>query len=213
MKNILFTITFLVSFLFLFQSTISAQISPNLYVAPYITAQDLNYVFENSTKILDYIDGDDIEQPVIVFSATDDQYEVLRSKGIRPELIEEQADLSHYVYVYHPASNKAPLLSNYGTVYAITSHHALLKISNPDTFEFKGELVQFSRLPLGQNVEKPAGVSTSSPATLDLQNVKWAPAPFSWKNLFGLLTPLIIGIIIIAGVAWYTLKRRKKNSD
>ncbi len=177
-----------------------------------MTEQDRTNVFENSTQVLDYLEGDDIEQPVILFTATDDQFDLLRSKGVRPELIEKQANLSNYVYVYHPAANKAPLLSKYGTVYAITSHHTLVKISNPDTFEFTGELVQFSRLPLGQEVEKPIYVDGSKSAELDLKNVKWAPAPFSWKNLFYILSPLIF-IAVIAGTVWYLIKKRKKNTS
>jgi len=199
-------ILFIIS-LFVPKLSFAQDSSLMLVVTEYETRDDIDFLFENSTRVLEYLEGVDVDRPLFLSLISPEQKEIYIKNGFNPEIIDENADIERFVLLYNPRPDQSEKLKPYGEPIIISSHYTLLKMTVGAEFTHEGESGRFFDIPFSQII--------SSPPLRTKTATELTPAPIQEGALPGQAQWIIIGVIVLVVIIiltifilWY---RKKKN--
>jgi len=208
MKNKLILSLIFFAVLFLNPNMLFAQ-SSNLMLAvtEYESRDDIDFLFENSTQVLEYLEGVDVDRPLFLSLITSNQKELYIKKGFDPEILDENTDISRYVLLYNPRPDQASTLTPYGEPFVISSHYTLLKLVPGQTFTHEGESGKFFDVPFSDIISPPPlRVKTATELTLTPERSTTSSSPAL------LIIIVVIGFAVIIGSALFFYFKKKKSS-
>lgn len=198
----------LFALLIVFVQRANAQSEPLSIVAvEYQTRDDIDFLFQNSTQVLEYLEGIEITTPTFLSLVTPEQKNAIQSKGYKIRVIEENADIERFVLLYNPQPDQSEKLRPFGEPIAIGSHYTLLKLPVGGEFTHEGEGARFFDIPFSKII---------SPPTLRTKTAEPIPTPTTSEKDGQYYKPLLIGgivfivIAIVIGVILW-LKRRNQT--
>lgn len=209
MKKIV-TLIFIFSLAFVFTKNAMAQVTTGkLAVTVYETREDIDVLFENSLRVLDYLEGEDVEEPIFLSLISEDQLEILKGKGFLPRIIDENTDLSSYVLLYNPREDQAEKLISFGETIAISKHYTFLKLSLGEVFTHDGEAGAFFDIPFPEVIVTPS-LRTKTATELTVTPVERDQEASS----FPIAIVIAVVLLIISGVGVFIfLKKRKRDES
>lgn len=151
------------AFLFIFLSaffcpSIRAQEKLFLAVTQYETREQKDALFDYSTRVLGYFEGEEVENSILLSLITDTQRSNLAQYGLTPKILDYETDLSYYVLlsVHHP-DQPIPLeeLKKLGEIFVLPKYHILLKLPTGNPFLPTGEVAKLVRIPFPEKYVKP----------------------------------------------------------
>lgn len=99
----------------------------SLIVSSYSSKADLDFLFKNSTVVLKYLEGTEIDKTIFLALATSVQKLLIEKRGLPVTVIDETPDISRYKLYFTYESNKSDLLRPFGAIFPITPHHTLIR--------------------------------------------------------------------------------------
>lgn len=202
------------SFLFFIFSKTFAQ-SSNFYlsVIPYQTREDLDILFSQSTRVLDYFEGEGVEKPIFLTIITEPQRQNLLDKGFKIRIVDSLNnlnDISNYTLLYHPKPNQSNLLTNLGKVFVVSKHYTILKTTPDKPFKHEGVAAKFFVIPINNQVVTPP---YRTKTIIPTQKPSPSFTPLLIHPLFSGKTVLLslFFTLLISGVSYLWLKKRKKK--
>lgn len=177
----------------------------DLVVIPYTTISEFYFIFTNSAQVLNYYDADELEETIILALITTDQKQTIEKKGIRVQLIEENADMADFTYLYNPLKDQAHLLAGLGTVYPITPYHTLVKPNQNNTIVTTGELSNFTLIPLFDNYAQPTLTTKKAQAS---KTTALSQTPSSKSKSTTFMVSLVIILILIMLLLYFRSRSR-----
>jgi hypothetical protein len=132
MKKLLLKLSFIVFILLTAFSIIPvrlfAQETPSILITTtYQSKSDLDFLFLNSSVVLKYLEGGEIDKPIFIALVTPSQKELLHNYKFPLQTIDENTDISRYKLYFTYESNKSDLLKTVGDVFPLSLHHTLLR--------------------------------------------------------------------------------------
>lgn len=154
---VLFILFFFLSLGASFFSPVEAQNGEKLLlaVAHYKTREHLNFLFANSVRVLNYFEGEEIEEPVFISLIREDRRQKITQLGLRLKILDYDTDLLRYVMLFHFQPNQSAKLSSFGEVYPVTKYHTLLKLAPNTEFIHEGISAEFHRIPFPETIVSP----------------------------------------------------------
>lgn len=210
---ILFSIIYVVSSIL---GPVFAQ-SPNYFlsVIPYQTREDLDVLFTQSSRVIDYLEGEGIEEPIFLSIITEPQRQNLTNKNFKIRVLDSLNnlnDISNYTLLYHPQPDQSNLLINLGKVFVVSKHYTILKSSPEKPFVYQGAAAKFFIIPFAKVVVTPPyRTKTIVPTKPPLPS---PPAGGPAKSPFPLIKTIFVSLIlslIIIGVVYLFFQSRKKK--
>lgn len=128
-----------------------------LIATSYETREDLDVLFANSTRVLKYLEGVEVEKPIFLSLVSKEQKQTLVQNNFAPQIIDtiQDPEAKQYILLYHPEKDQSSKLTDSGEVYQITRNYTLLKLPPNATFETKGATAEFFRIPFSDIVVSP----------------------------------------------------------
>lgn len=180
-----------------------------LAVTVYYTREDLDILFEQSTQVLDYLDGDDLDQAVALSLVTEPQRKAIFDAGLNPNILDPDVNLSRYVYLFSNKPNDSEQLAYLGDVFPVTQYHTLVRLSPGTSFVQEGPVAAFQIIPLSKTVVTPplrtklAPSPIASPSvTTPVQKPSLSPSYLT----VGAIVFVVITVILVFFV-WYGKKK------
>lgn len=163
--------------LFLITPSVLAQEPLMLATTRYQTYTDLQNIFTTSTRVLNYLEGEDIEAPFALFLLTENQRLTLANMGFDLTIIDPDAEITTYILLYHPLPDQANKLTLQGSIYPLSRHVTLLKLPPGEEFVHEGVASEFFEMPFQERVLLPTiqtkrlepNMATRLPATQELR--------------------------------------------
>jgi hypothetical protein len=129
-----------------------------LSVIPYQTREDIDSIFAKSTRVINYYEGEGVEEPIFLTIIDESQKQYLSNKGYKTKILDtliNPTDLSNYNLLYHPQENQSSLLKSLGKVIVVSKHYTLLKTTPEKPFKYEGIAAEFFRIPIAERVVTP----------------------------------------------------------
>ena len=144
-------------FLNLSRTTQAQQPTTILISTTYKTRADLDFLFGNSSIVLKYLEGEEIEEPVFLALVTPLNRLKIERQGLPVQVIDENPDLTRYKFYFTYESGHGDKLSKFGTVTILNSHHTLLRLPEtaPADFHVDGFDIEFFESPLTGPLPSP----------------------------------------------------------
>lgn len=184
-----------------------------LSAIPYQTREDLDFLFSQSSRVIDYLEGEGVEEPIFLTIITEPQRQNLMSKDFKIKVLDglnNLNDINNYTLLYHPQPDQSNLLSNRGKILVVSPHYTLLKTTPEKPFKHEGEAAKFFIIPFAKEiVTPPYRTKTIVPPTkppLPLITPTPLPSPLI-KTVF---VSLFLSLII-SGVIYLFSQRREKK--
>lgn len=214
MKKIFILALFLIlTLLFVPRQTNAAVTKGIMIVTPYRTNKEMDLLFSQSTRVIVDLEPEGSNPKSLISLVNISQKNIIESKGLKPRVIDSNADLDSYVLLYNPKPDQDKVLASYGEPIIISRYYTLLKISQGKEFAFEGPIVKFFNIPFLENIQKPIIVTPVEPRISP--TVLPIPVPVQ-KPVSGLPIFIIggfLGILVAVSVILFlVLKRRKKAS-
>lgn len=189
-------------FIFSCAKAIAQQTPSMLILTPFTSDAQFEEIQTYSSRILDFY----TEEPRLVLSLTSQpDMEQLTRRGLKVEILDRDADISRYVYLYHKTPNQASRLSGLGEIFAITPYHTLLKLPQEAIFRHEGAASEFFVLAFPETfVSSPTGKKQ------DVSSVA-VPALQPSASRFQPLLLFVIGALAGGITAWWLRGRRQMN--
>lgn len=198
---------------FFFTAKANAQVTRGvLLVTPFKTEADFDILFPQSTRVLAYLEGIRVEEPLFISLSTIIQKENLEKNGFKPRVIDENADLSRYVLLYSQTENQESSLTTIGEPIKILKHFVILRLPVGKVDSFEMTYGVYDKMPFLDNIQKPPKETPVQPETI----TKISPIPITEKNpSSGLPLLLISGVlgvvfVVIFVVVLFIIKRKKQ---
>lgn len=142
-----------------FNSSIFAQ-DTSLFLAltPYGTREDLDVLFAQGEKILNYYEGENVEEPIFLSVINSKQIDTITDSGLNPQVLdslESLEDIFNYRLLYHPKPDQSSRLAGFGQVFTVSRHYTILKLSEGTPFSHQGVLAEFFDIPFSDTVVTP----------------------------------------------------------
>jgi len=212
MKNFLFVIFVLFTFFASAVRSVAQEVLPMLVVVSYESREDIDFLFANSTRVLEYLEGEDVEKPILLSLVSTGQYESIKEEGYEISIIDQSADITSYVLLYHPVEDQSILLADeYRVVIPISKHYVFIKLAPNQEFSHTGAAAAFFDIPFSEVVVTPplrtkeAAIPTSAPATAPVEPIKTQT----------ILLPIIVGLLIFVPIVIFAIiiiiKRKQKS--
>ena len=179
----------------------------------YQTREDLDILFTNSSRVLEYLDGEDVEKPLFLAMVTDSQMENIAAANLPITVIERDASLGRFVLLYHPKPDQSGILEGMAErVIPISQHYTLVKYSEGKTFEHTGPASSFFDIPFAEVVVTPP---LRTKTAIQPQAITSPPAKVS--NELQPNTLLVVGIgilafVLILGGTFFLIKKRRRKA-
>lgn len=204
---IVFLLTFLVPQVF-------AQTKLNFITADYSTRDDLDVLFANSTRVLNYLEGRDVEKPFMLALVTDTQKDILTGKGYRLTVIDPNAEIERYQLLYSPFENSTAALKGVGeSVIPLSKHYILIKFAPGQFYSDENAKGDYFKIGFPEVVATPPLRTKEALSTPTPTPVKAASVPKETKKFSdiiyvipGLLFLILLGLITFILI----MKKRKK---
>lgn len=186
--------------------SIFAQEQPIILITTtYSSRSELDTLFQNSSRVLKYLDGDEVDKPIFLSLVTPTQEKNLQAQSFTLQIIDENTDISRYKLYFTYESNRSDLLKSVGEVFPLTPHHTLLRFpvdastENPEGFD-----VEFFESPFisGSLPTPKFQAKTITPATTPIPEVNPEQKPQSSSLPFLIMAAAIVFILL------FLLKRR-----
>ncbi len=208
MKIIRLLVYLLIS-LFLFRSEVTAQ-RPGLFIVAvdYQTRDDIDFLFENSSQVLEYLEGIDIDRPTFLSIVTDQQKNTIKSKGYNLKILEENADVNRFVLLYNPQPDQSEKLRPFGDPIVISAHYTLLKMPIGKEFTHEGESGRFFDIPFSTIISPPPLRTKTATEVVIVSEQN----QFNNNNLPVILLIIFFVLVLGIGIYIYIKKRREKNT-
>lgn len=205
MKKILLIIIVLLTFFAFRESTYAQVKTGKLAITVYEDREDLDVLFENSLRVLEYLEGVDVEEPLFISLVDDLQIKNIQDNNLKPEVIDENADIDSYILLYHPQENQGERLAGFGNPIQISKHYTLLKLFPGQQFSHEGEGGTFFDIPFQEVIVTPPLRTKTATEAIDSgyqddQRI----------NPFIAIVILFVLIAIGAGAFIYIRKRKNK---
>jgi len=197
----LFVIFIFYILFFIFSKAFAQTNGYYLSVVPYQTREDLDVLFAQSSRVLDYFEGEGVEEPIFLTIITEPQRQYLTNKNYRIRILDSLNnlnDIGSYTLLYHPQPDQSNLLINLGKVFVVSKHYTLLKTSSEKPFKYEGVVAKFFIIPFAkQVVTPPYRNKTIVPTKPPLPTIVPIKKPSLIKTIFvSLLLSLIITAVI-----------------
>lgn len=179
-------------------------------IIPYETREDLDFLFANATRVLEYLEGEDVDQPLFLSLITNSQNETLKNKGFSPKIIDNDTDLSRYTLLYHPKEEQAYKLSSYGEVIPISKHYTLLKSPAGKPLVYEGIVAEFFRIPFSKMIASPPPRLTITLKPTP-SPIKLVPTPTKFPIALWLVIVALIGLLFFVAIIAARKKQREKT--
>ena len=182
----------------------------------YTDLPDLDFLFDNTTTSIDYLQGDDIDRPFFLGLFTEGQIASVKNKGYGVRIIDENVDINRYAFVFHPDKNQGAKLQPYGEVFEASPQHFLIKMKPGEEFTHNGVLGEFFDLPLPQGISKPPFRTVT--ITIAPEPSAEPPAPSvqpkvqkAQNNLVLIILTVVFISIILGAVVFIIRAKRAQN--
>lgn len=199
-------------FLMLNSSVFAQESKMLLLVTSYKTRDHLDVLFAQSTQVLEYLEGKDVEQPIFLSIATDKQRQNLLLAGLNPRILDRDADISRYILLYHPSPNQTNKLEDQGEPIALSKHYTLLTLPYGKSFVNEGVAAEFFEIPFSDVIVTPF-LRTKRAQELSPTFVQVTPSAVVLKpefNLWFLLFSLyLIAYPITVALLYREMDKRK----
>ncbi len=207
MKKILLILTlFLLAFLFFRGEGYAQENGGILVVTVYETREDIDILFENSLRVLEYLEGVDVEEPIFLSLVSDQQIKNLQDNNLDPQVIDDNADLDSYILLYNPLENQGEKLSGFGEPIEISKHYTLLKLSPGQEFSHEGEGVAFFDIPFQEVVVTPPLRTKTATEAIDV-------ATENEQSINPVIFVILAIVIVGLGIGAFFFIRNKRNGD
>lgn len=189
------------------------QTAPILAYIEYQTSADLQTLHGIASNFIAYIEEEYIETPVFLGMFTATGVDAAEKAGFTVNIVDENANLNQYEYLYYPKSGQGSLLKSLGKVTEIAPRYYLVKLDAGKKFDHSGESAQFFDLPLPINENLPQFSDvriTLAPTQTPTISSSITPAN-SYSSVARKTTlPLLLTIgAVVATILGYILLRRK----
>ena len=189
------------------------QTAPILAYIQYSRPEDLNTLHGFATNFIAYIEESYVETPVFLGMFTQEGVQKAQQAGFTVNIIDENADLNNYEYLYHPRSGQSDALKSLGEPTEIASRYYLVKLAPGKDFDHSGPTAQFFDLPLPRNENLPAFVDqritlapTQPVAGPPSEVVK--PVQGTLFSRYQLPLLLVIGLLVSGIIGFIVLHKR-----
>lgn len=193
------------------------QTAPILAYVEYSQPQDLNTLHDIASNFIAFIEESELETPIFVGMFTSDEVKKAEETGFTVNILDKNADLNQYEYLYHPKTGQSGLLTSFGKVTEITPGYYLLKLSPGKVFDHSGRASQFFHMPLPLNESLPefteARITLAPTQAVARPTIaaKGGYTEVAKKTTLPLL--LLIGIVVASIVGYLSMRRIKKPTD
>lgn len=189
-----------------------------LAVTPYKTRADLDILFSQNTQVLEYLEGEDVEEPLFISLINESQKLMLLNKGFNPKIYDTNTDIARYTLLYHPKENQFQNLSTLGEVFVLSNHYALLKSFSGKQFEHEGVAAQFFDIPFSKIISPPPLRTKTVLTPTAALSITSIPTPTIAKESTsspksGILILLTIIIMVIGVSAFFILKKTRSTNN
>lgn len=186
-------------FIFSCAQAVAQQTPSMLILTPYTSDAQFGEIKTYSSRILDFYS----DEPRLVLSLTSQvDIERLTRRGLKAEILDRDADISRYVYLYHKTPNQASRLSGLGEIFAITPYYTLLKLPPEAIFRHEGAASEFFVLAFPETfISSPTGEKPDASSVT-------VPALQSSASRFQPLLLFVIGALAGGVTAWWWRGRR-----
>jgi len=185
-------------FFLLFPSAAVAQEKLFLAVTYYETLEQKSALFDYSTQVLNYFEGDSAEKTTFLSLITGEQQQILARYGLLPEILDNDTDLSRYVLLSSPHPQyqiQTNELNKIGEIFILSRHHVLLRLQVGKTFIPTGEAAKLVRIPFPEKYVKPdIVIKPISPTSIILSPT--IQKPTSFLLLFLLVVSFFISFLL-----------------
>lgn len=220
MKKIFSTVFFFIFSLFILLP-VHAQTTQKLRFAliPYQTREDLDVLFANSTRVLNYLDGEEMDnKPLFMALLTKQQEQFLTLKHYQVRIIDEDTDITRYTLRYNPVPNSSEKLAPLGDVTVISSYYTLLRLPPGKQYPFEGEYAKFFAMPFQDFIATPIlrertaePVITNTPTGEKKDVALGLNNPTQSNSILPYILGMVFLIITVAFGAFFFIKRRKNT--
>lgn len=217
MKKLILLTTISILILFFLNMPVFAQTNNLLLaVTPYKTREDLDFLFSQSTQVLEYLEGEDVESPIFLSVINEPQKVMYINKGFIPRIIDNNTDIPRYVLLYHPRENQSQKLLELGEVFPISKHYTLLKTLPNKPFTHEDAGLEFFDVPFSKIIVPPPlrtkTALSPTPALTSALNISPTPSPALSDNknkLFTFIGVSFTALLVIILLFIYRFYRRK----
>ncbi|OGH39101.1 MAG: hypothetical protein A3B44_03315 [Candidatus Levybacteria bacterium RIFCSPLOWO2_01_FULL_38_21] len=187
-----------------FPKIFAQEVNLLLSVTPYTTRDDTDFLFSQSTKVLAYLEGEEVKEPLFLSLITEQQRKNFINKGFNPKILDYSTDISRYALFYHPKPNQSAKLQAFGEVIPVSSYYTLLKTPVGVTLAHEGVIAEFFDVPFPEKIVPPnleikktipASTGTTFPASVPKQEKKEI-SPFWIVFLVVVIFIVIVALIL-----------------
>ncbi len=190
----------------------SAQVQQVLILTRFENDGQMDFIFENTQRVLIYTEGGDIELPVILSLNTRSQIDVLENSGLEPTIIDSNPDVARYILLYNPKADQAEILNTYGETFVVSSYYTLLKLPIGQDFVHEGPASKFFIVPFVEEVVRPPKDIVVTP-NLSLTPVDVAQPKSNAAFLTAVIGVLIVVAIIVGVFFGYKFIKQRRNTS
>jgi hypothetical protein len=184
-----------------------------LSVIPYQTREDLDVLFTQSSRVLDYFEGEGVEEPIFLSIITEPQRQNLINKNFKVNILDSLNnlnDIESYTLLYHPQPDQSKLLTNLGKVLVVSKHYTILKTTSEKPFKYEGEVAKFFIIPFAkQVVTPPYRTKTIMPTKPPQPTIVPIKKPSLIKTIF---VSFLLSLVITGAVYLFSQRGKKKIS-
>lgn len=211
MKIIIFISFFIISiFISIPNITFAQEEGLSIVAVNYQTRQDIDFLFQNSTQVLEYLEGIDIDTPTFLSVVNEEQKTTIEEKGYVLKILDTDIDINRYVLLYNPQPNEAEKLRSFGQPIVISDHYTLLRLAPGQQFTHSGESGRFFDIPFSKIISPP-------PLQTKTVDIAVSPTPKVEQTGNNYTPFVVVGILMVLiafGIVGYLyFIRRRRNSE
>lgn len=198
----------------IFFQRVNAQVTREiLLVTPFKTEKDFDILFPQSMRVLAYLEGENVEEPLFLSLSNATQKEILEKNAFKPRLIDANADINRYVLLYSPLENQEVKLAPFGEPIKILKHYTLLKLPVGATGDAYMSAGAFFKNPFLENIQKPPKETPVMPKFTPIVTATpiTPTAPKSDNNTIIIVGGVVLVLVLAGGVGAYIFLKRKKQ--
>lgn len=191
---------------------VHAEVEKNAFLAVtnYDTTQDFDILLGNSTRVLAYYSGQEVDRPVMLHIVSKDQQEAIIKKDYNLKVIKRDPDMTKYRLFYLVDPREIGQLKQLGTVHQIARSYALVGLTDgktiaPGTHRSRILPEPFLNLVLSTNPNHP--IQPSLPPNSELTQPKRDPLMVG-----AIAMGLILLVLAAVGGGYFIYRRRKQSS-
>lgn len=120
-------------------------------VIPFDDVSELDIFYDNVSTSIDYVTDERNSQDIFLGLFTTAQLDVLRENGYEPRIVNDNANLEEYEFLYHPKPNQGDKLADLGEVFEVAPNYYLVRLAPGQEYTHQGVLGEFFDLTLPEN--------------------------------------------------------------